>query len=72
LPANIRLYDSIQTRSLDEVVCELRTKTIKPEELAIYRVHREAGHTIIKEIEISIDGDDVSIYENWEKGISVP
>jgi predicted ATPase len=55
-----------------QFVCELRAQTIKPEELAIYRVQREAGHTLIKEIKISIDGDDVSIYENWEKGISVP
>jgi predicted ATPase len=49
---------------------ELRAKTIKLDELIVYRVHREAGHTMIKEIQI--DSDDFDIYEQWEKGISVP
>jgi len=47
---------------------QLRAGTIKLEEIIVYRVTRQDGHTVIKPIEI--EKDDFDIYELWKKGIS--
>lgn len=53
-----------------QFVCELRKKTIKPDEFIVYRVHRENKQTVIKPVEIVQEGEDFDVYELWKKGIT--
>jgi AAA15 family ATPase/GTPase len=57
---------------IGQFVCELRNKTIKPEELVIYRVCRENKQTVIKPVEIVQEGEDFDVFELWKKGIAEP
>jgi predicted ATPase len=61
----------IETHSPDlvhQLQRELRSRKIKVEDLAIYKVSRKNEQTNFKKIEI--DDDDFDIYENWEDGIT--
>lgn len=50
------------------MVAQRKDKTIKPEDFVVYRVVREKGESVTKSIEFD---EDLNVYENWEKGISV-
>jgi predicted ATPase len=49
---------------------ELRQGNLKLDEIAVYRVTRENGQTVVRPIQI--DPDDFDIFERWERGLSVP
>jgi predicted ATPase len=62
----------LETHSPDLVkafVQLLKKKKLKREDIAIYRVHREGGRTVTTPFEFD---DEYDVYENWEKGLSVP
>ncbi len=52
---------------IHQLQSELRSGSITPDQVAVYRVIREKGCSSFQKIKIE---DDCSIYENWEKGIS--
>ena len=53
---------------IHQIQREVRNKTLRPEDVAIYRVVRENGCSKITELQID---KDASIYDQWEKGLSV-
>ncbi len=62
----------IETHSPDLVKAFMvaqRDKEIDPKDMIIYRVAREKGESSIVPLEFD---EDLMVYENWEKGISVP
>jgi predicted ATPase len=51
-----------------QVVRELRAGNLKLDEVAVYKVFREGGRTVISAIEI--DPETYDVYEQWERGIT--
>jgi predicted ATPase len=62
----------IETHSpelIKQFIQDTQSGKLKKDELVIYRVTREDGKSRVKEIEID---ENFDVYDNWEKGISIP
>jgi predicted ATPase len=62
----------IETHSpeiVGQVLQDIRGKRMKKSDVAVYRVSREDGASRVSAIDIDEQGD---VYDNWERGISVP
>lgn len=66
--ANI-LIETHSPEIIKEFQGRMRNKELSLDDFVVYRVAREDGATVLNKLDID---DDYDIYENWEKGISVP
>lgn len=54
-----------------EFISEMRRGNLNKDDFIAYRVSRKDGRSNLKRIEITFDGEDFDVYDNWESGLSL-